>query len=85
MGTKNPKIIVDDYDFLIYKKESSQTTWLCTNYFNNRTIRCKCKIITSGRKVTIYGQHIHNPKLKRDKYKHNMLSQSVFIVREPAQ
>ncbi|KAH1028208.1 hypothetical protein HUJ05_001583 [Dendroctonus ponderosae] len=80
MGMKNPKIIVDEYDFLIYRKEQNQTVWMCTQYFNRRSVRCKCKIITSGRKVTVIGQHVHEPRLNKDKCK-DMMSQSVDIER----
>lgn len=80
---KNPKIIVDDYSFLMYKKEPNQTTWYCTHYFNRRAVRCKCRIVTSGRVVNIYGEHCHEiNKSKPDKYR-NMLSQAVTIVRHP--
>lgn len=78
---KNPKIIVDDQEFLIYKKEVNQTTWMCNHYFNKRAVRCKVKIVTAGRVVTVYGSHTHAPVWKQ-KF-HNMLSQSVTIIRHP--
>ncbi|CAH1986789.1 unnamed protein product [Acanthoscelides obtectus] len=77
---KNPKIILDDHEFLIYRREVNQTTWMCNHYFNKREVRCKVKLITSGRVVQVFGTHTHNPKHKTEKYK-NMLSQNVTIVR----
>ncbi|VEN49684.1 unnamed protein product [Callosobruchus maculatus] len=77
---KNPIIILDEHEFLIYRKDIKQTTWMCNHYFNKREVRCKVKLITSGRVVQVFGTHTHNPKPKLEKYK-NMLSQSVTIVR----
>ncbi|XP_045468592.1 protein tramtrack, beta isoform-like isoform X22 [Harmonia axyridis] len=81
VGTKKPKLILHDFDFLLYRKESDHTIWRCTHYFNSRLVRCKCRLVTTGKIVTMYEQHNHEAKNKKDKYR-NMLSQKVTVVRE---
>ncbi|CAH2014711.1 unnamed protein product [Acanthoscelides obtectus] len=77
---KNPKIILDEHEFLIYRKGPNQTQWLCNNYFNKKhdNDRCKVRLITSGREVQIYGRHTHLPKRLDTSQLH---SQRVTIVR----
>ncbi|XP_023014952.1 uncharacterized protein isoform X13 [Leptinotarsa decemlineata] len=79
VGTKNPKIIVDDYDFNMARKTEVKTMWICAGYFKTK---CKARATTSGRMVYVNGTHNHDPKLKRTKFT-NMLSQTVSIVRNP--
>ncbi|XP_072393814.1 uncharacterized protein [Diabrotica undecimpunctata] len=81
VGTKNPKIILDGHEFLIYKKEVSSTIWMCNHYFNKRAVRCKVKLITSGRILNFYGTHTHTPSTNKQSRLKNMLSQSVTIIR----
>ncbi|CAG9856466.1 unnamed protein product [Phyllotreta striolata] len=74
--TINPKIILDGHEFLIKKKAINQTTWICNHYFNQRAVRCKVKLVTSGRVVNVFGVHTHEPSRNKEfKYK-NMLSQN---------
>ncbi|KAG5874950.1 hypothetical protein JTB14_018865 [Gonioctena quinquepunctata] len=79
VGTKNPKIIVDDYDFNMARKTDVKTMWICAGYFKTK---CKARATTSGRMVYINGTHNHDPKQKRSKFT-NMLSQAVSIIRNP--
>ncbi|XP_019880600.1 protein tramtrack, beta isoform isoform X17 [Aethina tumida] len=80
VATKNPKIVLDDHDYLIYRKESTKTIWKCNHYFKQN--RCKSTLVTTGRIVNVSAdEHNHSPKPKKDKYK-NMLCQNVTIIRE---
>lgn len=81
VGIKNPKIMLDDHDYRLYRKLPNKTVWLCSQYYVIDTqMRCKNRIETSGRVAYVSGHHNHPPKHKKDKYK-NMLSQMVTIVR----
>uniref|UniRef100_A0A6P7H3S1 Protein tramtrack, beta isoform-like isoform X13 n=1 Tax=Diabrotica virgifera virgifera TaxID=50390 RepID=A0A6P7H3S1_DIAVI len=79
VGTKNPKIIVDDFDFNMARKSNQKTTWICSGYFKTK---CKCRAATSGRIVYLTGSHNHLPKPVEKKKLTNMLSQHVTIVRK---
>ncbi|XP_045468602.1 protein tramtrack, beta isoform-like isoform X32 [Harmonia axyridis] len=79
MGTKRPKIILDDFDYLILKRDVNKTIWMCSKYFGNRTDRCKSRLVTSGKVVQVSGVHNHSPKVYT-RFK-NLLSQKVQIVR----
>nr|XP_023014949.1 modifier of mdg4-like isoform X9 [Leptinotarsa decemlineata] len=83
VATKNPKIVLDDNNYLIYRKEINKTVWKCCHYFRNKENRCKSTLVTTGRVVTVSAdQHNHKPDPpKQEKYQ-NMLSQNVIIVRE---
>ncbi|XP_056643960.1 modifier of mdg4-like isoform X27 [Diorhabda carinulata] len=77
VGTKNPKIIVDDYDFNMARKTSTKTMWICSGYYKTK---CRTRATTSGRMVHVTGKHNHFPKHKGTKFT-NMLSQEVTILR----
>lgn len=80
MGTKNPKIIVDDYNFNVAKKYSTRTWWICSEYSKTK---CKARARTMGNMVHITGVHNHLPRLdKKKKFPTNMPSQVVTIIRE---
>ncbi|KAF7282367.1 hypothetical protein GWI33_002745 [Rhynchophorus ferrugineus] len=82
MATKNPKIILDDYEYLIYRKEQNKTIWMCTHYFRSKENRCKSRLVTTGRILTVSADiHNHLCAPKKDKYK-NMFSQTVTIIRD---
>lgn len=82
VATKNPKIVLDDHDYLIYRKETNKTVWKCCHYFRSKENRCKSTLVTTGRIVTVSADiHNHQVVSKKDKYK-NMLSQSVTIIRD---
>lgn len=84
VATKNPKIVLDDNNYLIYRKEHGKTVWKCCHYFRSKINRCKSTLVTTGRVVTVSADAHNHPTLpKSDKYK-NMLSQKVTIVREPS-
>ncbi|KAJ3619398.1 hypothetical protein MTP99_005083 [Tenebrio molitor] len=84
VATKNPKIVIDDHDYLVYRKETNRTIWKCNHYFNSRENRCKSTIVTSGRIVRINNhQHNHEAKPRKDRKFRNLLSQYVTIQRDP--
>ncbi|XP_044262646.1 protein tramtrack, beta isoform-like isoform X14 [Tribolium madens] len=84
VATKNPKIVIDDHDYLVYRKETNRTIWKCNHYFNSRENRCKSTIVTSGRIVRINNhQHNHEAKPRKDRKFRNLLSQYVTILRDP--
>lgn len=80
MATKNPKIILDNHDYIVLRKEFNKTIWMCGRYFTSKTSRCKSKLVTSGKEVRVSGDHNHPPKEART-FK-NMLSQKVTLIRE---
>lgn len=83
MATKNPKIILDQHQYLIYRKGPHKTVWMCTHYFRSKENRCKSRLVTTGRNVTVSADlHNHEVSVKPERYS-NMLSQAVYIIREP--
>lgn len=83
VATKNPKIVLDGNNYLIYRKESIKTVWKCSHYFRSKENRCKSTLVTTGRVVSVSAD-LHNhppPPQKNDKLK-NMLWQRVTIIRE---
>lgn len=62
-GKKNPKIVVDDYDFCINKKVGQKTRWRCTQYSKTK---CCCFLLTFGNSVVIYRSHNHMPTVLWD-------------------
>ncbi|XP_072393825.1 uncharacterized protein [Diabrotica undecimpunctata] len=83
VATKNPKIVLDDNNYLIYRKDTNKTVWKCCRYFRCKENRCKSTLVTTGRIVTVSADvHNHPPDPpKIEKFK-NMLSQYVKIIRE---
>lgn len=64
MAVKNPKIILDGYDYLIYRKLPHKTVWTCSQYYTTfKQNRCKTKVTTIGREALVEGCHNHEPKL----------------------
>lgn len=78
-GQKKPKIVLNNYEYLMRKSEGGTTTWICNQYFHPKDERCKAKIVTSGKVAHLYGSHNHSTKQKRFE---NMLSQSVTVIKE---
>lgn len=76
VGHKNPKIILNNNCYLIYRKLPDKTMWSCTQY--HKKDRCKAKVMTYGRQATIIGDHNHAPTCV-NKYIKNMHSQTVTI------
>ena len=81
MGSKNPKIILDNQDFLLTKKMPDKTIWRCSQYYYAKEIRCKTNLITSGRIVTMNGQHNHEINLKNHFKFRSMVPQKVTVIR----
>ncbi|XP_030751932.1 protein tramtrack, beta isoform-like isoform X16 [Sitophilus oryzae] len=82
MGQKNPKIVIEDHDFLLKKKEQKSTHWICSQYYHPKGERCKVSVITTGRNASVRGVHNHPGKVKPER-KHMMYSQAVTIVHLP--
>lgn len=83
VATKNPKIVLDNNNYLIYRKDQGKTVWKCCHYFRSKINRCKSTLVTTGRIVTVSADvHNHPTDARPEKFK-NMLSQKVTIVREP--
>lgn len=81
MGTKNPKIVLDEFDYRLYRRLEGKTVWRCSQYYTlDKNLRCQNKIVTCGRMAYVHENHNHDPK-KRNKNP-NMLSQTVTIVRQ---
>lgn len=74
-GTKNPKIIVDGYDFYLEKRKETKTYWFCSS---NSSMRCRVRVTTSGSMVQVAGKHNHPPKTTKLT---NLRSKSVTILR----
>lgn len=59
MGRKNPKLIVDGYEFKFEKHKGNGSFWTCPTY--QRT-KCKSRLITRGSIVFLRHLHNHEPK-----------------------
>ncbi|XP_063907080.1 protein tramtrack, beta isoform-like isoform X19 [Zophobas morio] len=85
VGDKNPKIFLDNYDYLLLKQYPDRTTWMCSSYYGRlreKNNRCRSRIVTSGKMVYVSGVHNHEPKVKnRNRYR-DMLSDIVTIIRQ---
>ncbi|KAF7282368.1 hypothetical protein GWI33_002746 [Rhynchophorus ferrugineus] len=57
-GKKNPKIILEDNDFILNNKYGNKTTWRCRCYGKTG---CKSRLTTSGKTVKIIADHNHDP------------------------
>ncbi|XP_044756255.1 modifier of mdg4-like isoform X20 [Coccinella septempunctata] len=79
VGVKYPKLVYLHHDFLMFRRGETSTQWKCSHYFHaqNRE-RCKCRIFSSGKMISVDGKHNHPAKEKRT-YK-NMVSQQVIVV-----
>ncbi|KAF7282370.1 hypothetical protein GWI33_002748 [Rhynchophorus ferrugineus] len=58
-GLKNPKIVLNCYEFVIHKKYNNKTRWRC-NHFPRTKGGCKAALFTSGKVVYIYYTHNHH-------------------------
>ncbi|XP_023014993.1 uncharacterized protein isoform X49 [Leptinotarsa decemlineata] len=75
VGSKNPKIILDDNDFVIHTKKSGQTRWRCSQYPKSK---CQGALSTFGNTVKVRRFHNHAPtKPNRE----NLVKHVVTIVR----
>ncbi|RZC39653.1 FLYWCH domain containing protein [Asbolus verrucosus] len=76
-GNKNPKLLLDDCDFVINQKGDKKTRWRCTSYYKTR---CKAVLMTYGRVVEVINVHNHNPNSEIHDYS-SIFSQNVIIKR----
>nr|CAH7732202.1 unnamed protein product [Callosobruchus chinensis] len=58
-GRKYPRILVDQHEYNVHKKEENRTRWRCTSEKNTK---CKAVCYTSGNTVVLRRQHNHPPK-----------------------
>ncbi|KAG5874949.1 hypothetical protein JTB14_018864 [Gonioctena quinquepunctata] len=79
-GNKYPKIIFDGCDYSIHKKSKNHTSWRCSSYYR---YKCRAKLITSGRSLTIDGTHHHERSDKVISRIKGMTSHVVDIRRLP--
>ncbi|XP_018573598.1 protein tramtrack, beta isoform isoform X18 [Anoplophora glabripennis] len=63
VGTKNPKLVFEGFDYFVHKKSKRSTSWRCSYYYR---MKCKSRLTTRGRVVQVTGIHLHpsNDKLK---------------------
>ncbi|KAG5900265.1 hypothetical protein JTB14_000792 [Gonioctena quinquepunctata] len=55
-GRKYPRIVIDDYEFNVHKKEANKTRWRCTN--ESKT-KCTAVLYTFGNTVITRRSHNH--------------------------
>jgi hypothetical protein len=72
---------MEDFEYLMLRKKTDATTWICKKYFHPQTERCKVRVVTSQRMAYIYGRHNHIPNLKTNRHK-DLLPQVVSIIRK---
>ncbi|XP_074038163.1 uncharacterized protein isoform X45 [Leptinotarsa decemlineata] len=54
---KNPKIILDEFEYGLHYKEAHKSRWRC-KYYNK--YKCKGSIMTTGRNVFVHKPHNHH-------------------------
>lgn len=82
LAQKKPKIILEGHSYLLYRKLTQKTVWLCSGYYTRTPSRCKAKVETCGKVATIMGYHIHPQTVSREKYE-RMTAQDIVICRDP--
>ncbi|XP_076252167.1 uncharacterized protein LOC143191191 isoform X41 [Rhynchophorus ferrugineus] len=74
-GKKNPKIIIENNDFVLNKKFEMKTLWRCRCYSK---LGCKSWLVTTGKTVKITTGHNHEPTYPDTT---SAIPQSVYIVK----
>ncbi|CAH1986781.1 unnamed protein product [Acanthoscelides obtectus] len=60
-GRKYPKLLIDNYQFQIHRREEKKTRWRCVNC--NKT-KCTARAFTFGKTVSVHDTHNHGfPKI----------------------
>ncbi|XP_072393839.1 uncharacterized protein [Diabrotica undecimpunctata] len=77
-GRKYPRIIVDEYEYNVHKKEENKTRWRCTN--ESRT-KCTATLYTFGHTVIMKRSHNH-PKSRIDSLNKIGVPKFVNIIRQ---
>lgn len=57
-GNKHPKIILDNYEFVINRKCENRTMWKCCHYAKTS---CRSRLVTFGKNVRYTLPHNHSP------------------------
>lgn len=78
IGRKNPKLVLNGYDYSKEKCYGESTSWICPFYFKTR---CKGRLTTKRNVVYVGNDHNHKP---REIPIVNMSSKKVKIVRKGA-
>ncbi|XP_044756238.1 modifier of mdg4-like isoform X4 [Coccinella septempunctata] len=82
LAQKKPKIILEGHSYLLYRKLTQKTVWICSGYYTRSPSRCKAKVETCGKVATIMGYHIHPETISRERYE-RMTAQNIVIARDP--
>lgn len=79
-ATKNPKLVLDGYDYGINKRKHDRTVWKCISYYKTC---CKAGFTTIGRNLSITTtiKHNHEPRYTENDLI-NMKSQLVNIIQK---
>lgn len=75
IGRKNPKLVLNGFDYNKEKCHGESTAWVCSYYFKTR---CKARLTTKGKVVYVSNDHNHRP---RDVPLLNMCSKRVTIIK----
>lgn len=79
-GTKNPKLILHNYEFVIHQRTVEKTRWRCNRYSKNKG-GCRAALLTMGKIVYLFYTHNHaSPETDQVKQA-LMFSQKVKFVR----
>ncbi|XP_063907095.1 modifier of mdg4-like isoform X33 [Zophobas morio] len=79
-GTKNPILVVRNYQYLLNVKGKCKTWWRCSFKFKTN---CRAILITYGKVVEVIGCHNHRPNLDTRNQHQKVFSQSVILkIRE---
>ncbi|RZC39654.1 FLYWCH domain containing protein [Asbolus verrucosus] len=75
-GIKNPKLLLDNCEFVCNRKGKKKTWWRCTSYYKTK---CKAILMTHGRVVEIINEHNHVPN--REAYDLSNIFKHDVIIR----
>lgn len=79
VGRKKPKIVIDDYHYLLRRKDVNCTLWICAEYYHPQGERCKVSVISGKGVAYIHGQHNHKPRHGCGNYS-NMKSRKITLI-----
>nr|CAH7732213.1 unnamed protein product [Callosobruchus chinensis] len=79
---KNPKIVLDNHDYRIYRKEFNKTIWKCYQYFGSKKDRCRSTLVTTGAVIHVSKDPHNHPVINTPERLRNMMSKLVTIIRQ---
>ncbi|RZC39651.1 FLYWCH domain containing protein [Asbolus verrucosus] len=74
-ANKNPKLILDDNEYVTHVITKDKTRWRCKSYFKTK---CMAALVTRGKVVRMVHEHNHPPNIKNMDSK-NLLIKNVHI------